>query len=75
MKNFEAVVLATDLNLERAISLPGWSHWSQPFDIHVPWYPWKEAARTVYFKAKHRREALKQLDRRDLVCRKPLSDP
>ncbi len=75
LKLFEAVVLDTELNLDRALTLPGWSHWGQPFDVQVSWYPWKEAARTVYFYAKNRREALKQLDRRDLTLRKPLSDP
>lgn len=58
-----------DTSLEKAIDLPGWSHASQPFRKRVLWYPWEADFRTIYFRAKNRREACKQLDHLNLLVR------
>ena len=74
MKTFSVVVNDNESALERLVGLPGWSHWSQPFKQQVFYYPFEESCRTAYFKAKHRREACKQLDRAGVWCMRPVSD-
>ena len=71
MKTFSATIEAQCL--ERAIDLPGWSHAGPEFERSVLWYPWTATFRKIYFKAKHRREACKQIDRAGLLVR-DLSD-
>ncbi len=67
MKLFSATIEAQCL--ERAIDLPGWSHAEPEFEQRVLWYPWKAQFRKIWFKAKHRREACKQIDRAGLLVR------
>lgn len=56
-------------HLESAIGLPGWSHCGPEFDKDVLWYPWIAQFRKIYFKARNRREACKQIDRAGLLVR------
>jgi hypothetical protein len=67
MKNFTATIQSSQL--KSAIDLPGWSHCGPEFDRKVLWYPWIAQFRKIYFKAKHRREASKQVDRCGLLVR------
>lgn len=47
----------------QAMDLPGYSHCGQASERHTTAYPFVEWQRTVYFKAQHRRQAAKQLNR------------
>lgn len=69
MKTFTAIMADSESNMEKAISLPGWSHCSAPFDREVLWYPWIEQSRRIYFTAKNRTDASRQCDKRDLLVR------
>lgn len=55
--------------LDRAIDLPHWSHAGPEFDAQVLWYPWVAKFRKIYFKARNRREACKQINRAGLLVR------
>lgn len=48
--------------IDNAIALPGWSHAGASFKTRVSWYPFEEQFRTVFFFAKHRRQAAKQIE-------------
>ena len=68
-KLFKATIQNTDSQLEKAISLPGWSHASTPFDGPCGWYPWSAEFRHVYFSAPNRTQAARQCDKRDIYIR------
>lgn len=75
-KLFTAKVRFDDWTIERCIeSLPGWQFCSQPFQIDVSWYPFKEWVRTIHFYAAHRREACKLLQKASINVYGQLSDP
>lgn len=62
MKLFTATVL--DSGIESAIDgLPGWSHKGETSQRAVLYYPFNVAQTRIYFRANHRREALKQIAR------------
>ena len=67
MKLFTGTIEAR--SLERAIDLPGWSHAGPEVERPVLWYPWQATFRKIYFKAKHRREACKHIDRLGIMVR------
>lgn len=67
MKTFAATIEAS--SLERAIDLPGWSHAGPEFERKVLWYPWTATFRVIFFRAKHRRQAIKDCDRCGLLVR------
>lgn len=60
MKTFTATIILT--GLKAAIeSLPGWSHKGDTSKRAVSFYPFTVSQVRIYFKAKHRTEAAKQL--------------
>ena len=69
MKTFTGRIQDTEGQLSQAISLPGWSHASVPFAGPCSWYPFTAQFRNIYFKAKHRTEAAKQCNKRDIYIR------
>lgn len=62
MKLFTATIL--DSGMESAIAgLAGWSHKGETTRRSVHHYPFDVAQTRIYFRAKHRRDAIKQLER------------
>lgn len=56
------------------VSMPGFSHRSQPFKIRVTWYPFEEWRVRVWLYAPHRRHATKQLLRAGRADVRDLND-
>jgi len=50
-----------DLCDEHLVEMPGFSHRSQPFKVRVSWYPFEDYKVRVWFYARNRSHAVKQL--------------
>jgi hypothetical protein len=49
------------------VSMPGFSHRSQPFKVRVCWYPFEEWFIKAWVYARNRRHAVKQLERNGIA--------
>ncbi len=65
----KATIEDTDHSLEKAISIAGWSHASNPRDIKVLFYPFTMQVRTAHFTAPNRSTFEKQVARASLWVR------
>lgn len=73
MKLFTATIL--DSGIESAIAgLPGWSHKGETTRRNVLYYPFDVPQVRIFFRAKHRREALKQLERCPFTAPRDVSE-
>ena len=59
----------TEGQLSEAIELPGWSHCGESFTAGCSWYPFRTQFRKIFFKAKNRTVAVRQLGRLNLFIR------
>jgi hypothetical protein len=62
MKTFTAQIFHSGL-VSAITYLPGWSHAGKITKRHVSYYPFEVDQIQIYFKAKHRTEAARQLSR------------
>lgn len=74
MRLFSVIVPDTEGTLDRLVTLPGWSHWTEAPPVRVFYYPFTEHARRAYFYAAHRRAACKALDRAAVHCLRPVDE-
>lgn len=63
MRTFSAEIQDTDSEIERAISVEGYSHVSQPFTREICYYPFTQHIRHAYITASSERELRKLLKR------------